>query len=107
MSESDDLKNLFQEEPNKYDEQIQALTRKLENEIDRRKEDRFFFILVGMIIFDVIVFMDMPSTGGPISILVLELIALILLARHYGIEEVKQLLDRLLGNFVSKVNKED
>lgn len=64
---------------------------------DKRKEERFLWIIVILIVMDVSVFPHMESWGGPVSILTLEIIALLIIARHCGIEEVHQLIDKIIN----------
>ena len=89
------LKNL-KHETTKRHEQIQELQQRLSEEKDSRKQERFFGILGFLILFNVIVLTPMQTWGGPISILILELIALVLLASRMGLQEASQIIDRIL-----------
>ena len=66
-------------------EQIDKLQKALEREQNARKEERFVLLVFVIILFDIAFFTLMPSFGGPIAILVLELIILIPIARRMGI----------------------
>ncbi|MCC0048527.1 MAG: hypothetical protein H6882_05115 [Rhodobiaceae bacterium] len=84
------------------DKQIQELQEQLERERDGRNEDRFVGIVCLVILLDIVVFTIMPTFGGPIALLVLELLILIPLARRMGMEEVAQLLSRVLDRMAGK-----
>ena len=56
-------------------------------------------ILGFLILLNVIFLTPMQTWGGPISILILELIALVLLARRMGLQEASQIIDRILAYF--------
>ena len=85
-----------------YDEQIAQLERQLEHERDARREERFVFIVVCVVLLDVVFFSVMPSFGGPLALLVLQLLVLIPLARRMGMEEVARILSRVLDRVASK-----
>lgn len=94
--------DLFSDEPDPRDEQIAELQERLTAEKDARNEERFIFIAVTVILFNVVFFSVMPSFGGPIALLILELLVLIPLASRLGMEEVKQILSRALDRVASK-----
>lgn len=72
------------------------LGEQLEAEKDARKEERFLWITVVVILVDVLWFKDSSNPAIPLVVLVLQLIILIVLAKRLGIEDVVQLIDRLL-----------
>lgn len=82
--------------------QIQELQEEVQREKDGRLEDRFVFIIVSIFFLDVMLFSVMPSFGGPIALLVLELLILIPLAKRMGMQEVAQILNRLLDRVANK-----
>ena len=98
MSEQDDkikakIENL-KEEPRRRDLQIAELTRSLEKEKDSRLEERFIWVFLFAIVFDVV------AIGLVKSYLLffpffLELAFLIWLAKRLGIDEVAVLLARI------------
>lgn len=57
-------------------------------------------ILVAL--FDIVFFSVMPSFGGPLALLLLQLLILIPLARRMGMEEIAALIDRVLGRIAGK-----
>ena len=84
------------------DRQIEELQQSLTAERDARREDRFVFIVALVILFDVAFFAVMPSFGGPLALLILELLVLIPLARRMGMQEIATILDRVLGRIAGK-----
>ena len=84
-----------------HDQVIGLLQDALEKEREERKEDRFIFILVSVVLLDVVLFSAMPNFGGPIALLILQLFIVIMLARRLGLREAHRLLagflDRLAG----------
>ena len=84
------------------DDKIKQLEEKLERERDARLEERFLSLLVLVIILDVFFFTLMPSWGGPIAILILELLLLIPIARRMGVDKVAKLLDKVLFGIIKR-----
>ena len=88
---------LLHEPQDKQDELIEQLQQELERERDARKEDRFAFVAVCVVIFDIMLFSVMPDFGGPLAIVILELLILIPLARRMGLEEIAVKLDNVVS----------
>lgn len=78
------------------------LADQLEEAKDRRKEERFIWIVIVTLLVNVLWFKDSSNATLPIVALVLELIVLIVLAKRMGIEDVVELMDRLLHTVGSK-----
>lgn len=93
----ENLTELLVEEPTVKDDQIERLQQRLNYEQDARREERFIYIVVLVILLDVVFFSIMPSFGGPISLLILQLLILIPLAKRMGMEEIASILDRVLN----------
>lgn len=90
------------------DEQVQELQESLADERDKRLEDRFIFIVVVTVLLDVVFFSVLDNLGGPLALLILELLILVPLARRMGMEEIAQLMDRVLNRMAGSMNnKED
>ncbi|WP_339760075.1 hypothetical protein [uncultured Hoeflea sp.] len=89
-------------EPSNQDKLIEELQEQLEHERDGRKEDRFMGIVCLVLLLDVVFFTVMPTFGGPLALLVLELLILIPLARRMGMEEVAQISSRVLDRLSGK-----
>ena len=88
----------------KRDQQVSELQEQLTQERDERREERFVFLVVIVILLNVIFFSFMPSFGGPLAILILELLVLIPLARRMGMEEIAQILSRVIDRVASRPN---
>lgn len=93
---------LIGEEPSKKDQQIAELQSQLEAERDGRKEDRFVGIVCIVLLLDVVFFSVMETFGGPIALLVLQLLILIPLAKRMGMEEIAEILSRVLHRMAGK-----
>jgi len=83
-------------EVSKKDQQIEELQEEVQFEKDARQEERFVWIVVCVILLDVVFFSVMPSFGGPIALLVLQLLFLIPLANRMGMQEISRILSRVL-----------
>lgn len=75
---------------------IATLSRELEALKDARAEERFIWVVSAIVLFDAFVFDKMASWSGPIVIGVIQFLLLIVLARKLGIQEVSQVLAKLL-----------
>lgn len=93
-----DIESLFEEHSDYLDERIGELEESLEREKDQRKEERFLWCLVSVILLNVFVFTSMEgSVFGPLVIGVFEAVALLLLARKLGLEEVTKMVNGLIA----------
>ena len=100
-----DFAILAESDVTKQDEQISELQERLTEERDARKEDRFVFIVLIVLLLDVVFFTVMPTFGGPLALIILELLILIPLAKRMGMEEVAQILSRVLHRVADKADK--
>lgn len=91
-------------EPTQVDRQIQELEARLEKERDGRREDRFVGAVLLVLLLDVVFFSVTPTFGGPLALLVLELLILIPLARRMGMEEIVQILSSVLHRMAGKAS---
>ncbi len=103
----DQLDDLLYEEPSKTDQQISALEKQLEYERDARMEDRFVFIVIIVLLLDIVFFSVMPTFGGPLALLILELIILIPLARKMGMEELAAIFHGVVSRMAGRANDAD
>ncbi|WP_141659699.1 MULTISPECIES: hypothetical protein [Chelatococcus] len=94
-------------EPTKQDQQIEELQKQLAYERDARREDRFVGIVCLALLLNVVFFSVMPNFGGPIALLVLELLILIPLAQRMGMQEIAQILNRVLHRMASRTTDEE
>lgn len=74
-----------------------SLEQELQRERDSRKEERFIFILIIISLVDTILFMQLESWAGPVIIGLIQLVALMVYARRSNIDEIVQLMDRLIS----------
>jgi TRAP-type C4-dicarboxylate transport system permease large subunit len=81
---------------------IAVLEQQLEAERDARREERFVFIILCVILLNVVLFSVLDGLGGPLALLVLELIILVPLARRMGIDEIHQILSNVLDRMAGK-----
>jgi hypothetical protein len=78
------------------DEAKAALEKQLQDEKDRRVEERFVWIVVCVILVDVLWFRNAINPVVPIVVLLLEAVILFIMAKRMGIEEVSLLFERLM-----------
>jgi hypothetical protein len=88
----------------KYYQQIKELQEQLRRERDGRSEERFVGIVGLVLLLDVVFFTVMPTFGGPLALLVLELLILIPLAKRMGMQEVAQILSGVLDRMAGKAS---
>ena len=91
----------------KRDEQISELQEQLIHEQDARKEERFIFIVCLVLLLDIVFFSLMPSFGGPLALLILELLILIPLANRMGMQEIAKMLSRVLDRMAGTSGRDD
>lgn len=89
-------------QPTKQEQQIQELQEDLAAEKDARREDQFVFIMASVILFDIVFFTLMPTSAGPISIVVLQLLVLLPLARKMGMDEIATILNGVITRLAGK-----
>ena len=94
------LDELIPEAPTPRDQQVQELQEALAGERDARREERFLFIVVGVLLLDVVFFSVIDNFGGPLALLILQMLILVPLAKRMGMEEIATILDRVLGRLV-------
>ncbi len=85
-------------EPDK--DNVMSLTDQLQKEKEDRKQERFILVLVIVILFDSFWFAYL-DWGGVIAILILEIIALMVVAEKLGISSVLLLINKI-ANFNKK-----
>ncbi len=93
-----DIRSLFEELENSLDERIRELEIELEKEKDQRKEERFIWCLIFVIMLNIFVFTSMQqSVLGPLVIGVFEAFVLLLLAQKFGLEKVVIMVEWLIA----------
>lgn len=95
------------EGPSHRDQQIDELQKSLAAERDARLEERFIFVVAATILLNVVFFSVLDGIGGPVALLILELLILVPLARRMGVGEIAQLLDRILNRMAGSINKDE
>jgi hypothetical protein len=80
---------------------IAALEKKLENEKDLRREERFIWIVMCMILTDIIWLRSSSNASLAIVVLVLESVILVVLARRLGIEQIPEYINKFADKFMS------
>jgi TRAP-type C4-dicarboxylate transport system permease large subunit len=96
------FESLVTDEASKQEIQISELQENLAKCQDARREDRFVFIVCIVLLLDVVFFSIMPSFGGPLALLIIQLLILIPLAKRMGMEEIAQILSRVLHRMAGK-----
>lgn len=62
--------------------------------------------MISVILLNVVFFSVMESFGGPLALLVLQLLILVPIARRMGMEEIATILDRVIGRVSSGVRND-
>jgi len=93
------LNTALNEKPSPKDQKIEALESDLEKERDQRKEERFLFIVAVMIILNVFSFQNMDTWGGPISVVIIEIILILAISKRSGMEHIIPIVERLTGSW--------
>lgn len=70
--------------------------RELDAVKDKLKEERFLFVLAGLVLLNAHILGNMENWAAPVVIGILQIFGLLIFARRSGVEEVQQLLDKLL-----------
>lgn len=84
------------ETPGKKDEALEAVQQQLAAAQDARREERFIWIVICVILVDVLWFRNATNAVVPIIVLLLELVVLFILAKRMGVEEVGGLFHRMM-----------
>lgn len=104
---NDNFNNIPDSKPSNDDTALENLAEALQAEKDARKEDRFIFIVIIVLLLDVVFFSVIPNLAGPIALLILELLILIPLAKKMGMQEMVEILDRVLHRMAGKSSHKD
>ncbi|BCB62236.1 hypothetical protein HaloA020_29370 [Halomonas sp. A020] len=74
------------------------LEKKLAFEQDARKEDRFVFMIILVVIFNAWGLQNASTWTLPLLIGILQLFALVVLARRFGVQEIQYWLNQFLAH---------
>ena len=99
--------NPYSEELAKHQRQIQRLQEELQRQNDARREERMVWILVALILLDAYFFTSMENIIGPLVIMAFQLIVMDMVTRKMGMEQVEQLIDRMIAVIVKGVSGND
>jgi len=91
------IEKLATEKSTQQAKQLEELQMKYTRERDARRADWFIAIVLLIIMFDVMFFSVMPSSGGPIALVILQLLFLIPLATRLGMQEIAKIIGRVLA----------
>ncbi len=80
----------------KKDAALEALGESLTAEQRAQREERFIWIVIVVILVDVIWFRNASNPTFPIAILILELVALMVIARRLKVDVYVSLVERIL-----------
>ena len=81
------------------DDELAVLQRRYDDLRDRHLEERFIWICGLVILLDAWWFSSMETWGGPIALLTLELPLLLVIGRQCQVEELDQIVNRLLDGW--------
>ncbi len=84
------------------DEAFATLERENAELRDAIKEERFCWILLSIILFDMSVFSTVSTTGVPLAILGLELLFIIVIAKKHGVQQVILFVDRVIDGLIRR-----
>ena len=89
-------------QPSRTDDVAAKLEGDLQQERDSRREERFYWILALVIMFDAYLFGTIGSQWAMLPIFLLEIVGLIGLADWLGVDRVKVLLERLYAKWLDR-----
>ncbi len=88
--------------PSRKDEAICTLQQNLEEQIEKRKEERFYWVFGLLIGGDLLTFQYVNVWSAPLFVFVLEVIALICLGRKWGVDHFYTITERYIDAFIEK-----
>jgi hypothetical protein len=91
--------------PSRTDEAVAALERRLQQEIHDRTEERFYFLLFIIIVFNVFAFSHIQHWIGMSIIFILEIVFIIASARFFGVDQLIVPLERLFNIALSPLDR--
>lgn len=84
------------------DQALASLEQQLQGEKDARLEERFIWIVFSVILIDVIWFAESENAALPVVVMILELVALLVIARRMQVDDYVQLVSRVLAGIGNK-----
>ncbi len=107
MSTDEFISAFAQDKLTRKDVVIKQLQDDLAQEKDRRREDWFIGIVLFTVLLNVFFFTVIPTLSGPFVLLILELLILFPLAKRLGMEQIAEMIDRILGRMASGVGNKN
>lgn len=83
--------------PDPKDEQIATLEEQVQELNNKHYEERFIWVLVALVLFDAMIFLNMSNWTAPIVIGIIELVAIVIMADRCRVDTVAPLIDRITG----------
>jgi len=97
--------NIFSATVSKKDQELERLQSENQNLKDLRKEERFGWIVALLALINYLLLKDVQNLLAPLIVFILELIALLVLARRSGMEYIEIIISRLISMVTSKIDK--
>ncbi len=91
--------------PSKKDELIDALQTSLNEEKDARKEERFVWLVIVVLMFDAFTFPSMATWTGPIVIGLIQILLAIVLGRRWQMDEIWTITTKIVDKWDGKIGK--
>ena len=91
--------------PSKKDELIDALQASLNEERDARKEERFVWLVIVVLMFDAFTFPSMATWTGPFVIGLIQILLAIVLGRRWQMDEIWTITTKIVDKLDGKIGK--
>ena len=104
-SDQSQSSNLLDVDATPTDEALEALQNELIAEKDARREERFIWFTVVVVVFDALVFIQMDNWTGPLIIGVIELLLLVALGRKWGMDHIWTLTETIIAKWDGRIGK--
>ena len=92
-----EIEHLLETPSDSRDEVIAALEKEIESLKNKHDEDKFFWFLAAIALFDVVALTRAENWAAPLVIGIIELIAVIVMANRCRVDVVAPLIDKLVG----------
>ncbi|PYE89049.1 hypothetical protein C7477_105152 [Phyllobacterium leguminum] len=87
-------------------EAISSLQQDLEAERNSRKEERFIWFFVLILVLDVFTFKDMETWSGPLMVGILEIILVVALGRRWSMDHIYTITELIINKWNGKFRPE-
>jgi hypothetical protein len=75
---------------------IDAEKPSLDSGVEKRREERFYWIILAIIIFDIEEFRFYETCSGPIVVGIIEILAIIALGKRLGVDHIWTVTEKLI-----------